>query len=155
MSIILKEKYKAEHNQMMEIPEQYRIWKNLPFTTIAINVYEIGEHILPHIDSWDIACAIWTLGNYKEGGELANLTTRELYTMKASMGTALKSREHYHASYPASERKYSIAFFAKTYFHNINQRTTKQTQVQTPIDTPERPKITRQTMKYNYCTNRM
>ena len=86
----------------MSIPEKYRIWKNLPYTRVFVNFSTKGRACYLHKDNQDIFSSIYTLG-YFRGGELAVVSTGQLYTMNNSSFVNILSSKHAHGSYPITE----------------------------------------------------
>ena len=87
------------YSKCMRIPSKYRIWDSLPYTSVFINFAKKGDFCVPHLDREDIFCTIYTIGDF-EGGELANLNERILFTMKNNTYVNLLSSKITHASFP-------------------------------------------------------
>src|SRR4051812_37853310 len=77
MSTLLKQKMPQEYENVCNKNQQYRVWKNCPWTGIAINYSFMGEGTYIHFDGNDEACAIYNAGSF-EGGEFVNLDNKEV-----------------------------------------------------------------------------
>ena len=106
------------YDKVMQIRADYRIWSDLPFTSVFINYPKEGDGCLPHIDKQDLFCSIYTIGAFI-GGQLANLKKKEVIFMKNNSFISFESAEDTHGSYPLTAGFHNYCFCVQKLFKGL------------------------------------
>jgi hypothetical protein len=103
MSTVFQEYHPNSYNLAMQISSKFRIYKDMPFTTLYFNFYGLGDGCKPHVDSGDLenSSTILAIGNYRSG-ELANITTRQIFPLSSGQCVCINSKLCLHAVYPVT-----------------------------------------------------
>jgi len=128
VSKLLKIQYPKEFNIAMK--SRHKIWKNNPWTGIAINFTVEGEGVFVHIDNNDLICCVLTMGEFV-GGQFVNISKKQLINMGNGTAWVFQSADDYHGAYGV-EKGLRIAIIFFVHKHLLSQ-SCQELQVYTPL----------------------